>query len=181
MRVKDIPGFEGRYMVSDTGYVISLYHQFVDKAGRLSSRPSKALRSINDKKGYRQVALCGEDGSITQTFVHRLVAAAFCAPFRGEVVNHIDGNCRNNIASNLEWCSHHANTLHHHLQRKRVDLTATEIMEIQALNGKVPLNVIATRFNTTRQVVYGIVNRYDDRARMEGRKRVRLTEEPVAR
>ena len=45
--------------------------------------------------------------------VHRLVALAFCPKEEGkEYVNHIDGNSANNIASNLEWCSHKDNVQH---------------------------------------------------------------------
>ncbi|CAI2198233.1 3231_t:CDS:2, partial [Funneliformis geosporum] len=46
-------------------------------------------------------------------YVHRLVALTFCPKEDGkEYVNHNDGNSTNNIASNLEWCSHKDN-IHH--------------------------------------------------------------------
>lgn len=49
--------------------------------------------------------------------LHRLVAQAFVPnadPRRHTVVNHIDGNRRNNAASNLEWCTQSDNVRHAH-------------------------------------------------------------------
>jgi hypothetical protein len=56
----------------------------------------------------------------TSIAVHRLVAMAFCnhqkVPWYQKklVVNHIDGNKRNNRASNLEYCSKAENVRHAH-------------------------------------------------------------------
>lgn len=47
------------------------------------------------------------------TRVHRLVAEAFCPKKDGaDVVNHIDGNPSNNVASNLEWVTRSENSQH---------------------------------------------------------------------
>lgn len=47
------------------------------------------------------------------TPVHRLVATAFCAkPPNADVVNHKDGNPRNNRADNLEWVTQQENCQH---------------------------------------------------------------------
>jgi hypothetical protein len=169
MRVKDIPGYEGRYIVADTGIVIACYRQFVDKIGRLTSRPSKALKPVNDKRGYRQVALCNMN-AIEPAFVHRLVAAAFVPPYRGEMVNHIDLNPKNNHFSNLEWCTPQGNTLHFHLRKLKIaDLTATQIDEIVALDGQLSDIAIARRYDITPRTV-----RYICESRHRNAKRNRV-------
>lgn len=56
--------------------------------------------------GYECVGLCHGQGKVKITLVHRIVAVAFCSNLNSnKVVNHIDGNCRNNIPENLEWCN----------------------------------------------------------------------------
>ena len=51
----------------------------------------------------KNIILCRDDGQYTKS-IHRLVAEHFVnGYFDGAVVNHIDGNNRNNDCSNLEW------------------------------------------------------------------------------
>lgn len=53
------------------------------------------------------------DGKYKELNVHRLVARAFCVGhFDGAVVNHINGDCLDNNASNLEWCTPSQNARH---------------------------------------------------------------------
>ena len=59
------------------------------------------------------VTLTGKDGKTTHKLIHRLVAYAFLGdPGPGYDVNHKDGNKRNNIADNLEWCTRKENVRH---------------------------------------------------------------------
>lgn len=109
---KDIPGFEGRYQVSDKGGVRSVDRMVrgVSKAGReyrrrvlgTYLRPAKC-------RGYLIVNLF-PTGTIA---VHLLVARAFVAGERHDLeVNHIDGNKLNCAAPNLEWITHRYNLEH---------------------------------------------------------------------
>ena len=62
--------------------------------------------------GYILVTLRFNDGQ-KSIVVHRLVAEAFVPnPHRAPFVNHIDGNKRNNCASNLEWVTAKENMAH---------------------------------------------------------------------
>ena len=98
---RDVVGYEGLYQVSNLGRVRSL----------LKNEP-RILKSIVQKNGYCAVSL-RRDGKGTRFYVHRIVASAFYPnPDGFPVVNHIDGNKRNNNASNLEWCSYSHNARH---------------------------------------------------------------------
>lgn len=81
------------YMVSDDGKVMGKYGRLLKPA------------IVN---GRERVRLDDE-----QIFVHRLVAEAFIEnPFCLCVVNHKDGNPKNNNAWNLEWCTQKQNMIH---------------------------------------------------------------------
>lgn len=101
--IKDIPGFEGLYQVSDTGLVYSTKRSGA-KGGALKSHPNRC--------GYRYIWLSKED-KVYRRSVHRLVLMAFVRmPLDGEVCNHKDGVRHNNTVSNLEWCSRKDNNDH---------------------------------------------------------------------
>jgi len=109
---KDIPGYEGRYQVSDEGRVRSIDRvvRGVSKAGREYQRQvlGTVLRP-GSCRGYLIVNL-HPSGTVA---VHLLVARAFVAGFAtGLEVNHKDGNKKNNAATNLEWVTHQGNQAH---------------------------------------------------------------------
>ena len=87
-----IEGHEG-YSVSNTGTV--------------KNSKGKLLYG-SDKDGYVRVCV-----NYKLIRMHRLVAKAFVENQNNySEVNHIDGNKKNNHASNLEWCSRSHNTKH---------------------------------------------------------------------
>ena len=101
---KDIEGFEGYYMISNTGKVKSLGN------GKSNNSKKRILKEGKDGRGYLYVILC-KDGKVKMHKIHRLVAQAFCEnPMGYKEVNHIDENKENNCAENLEWCSRSYNT-----------------------------------------------------------------------
>ena len=111
---KDIPGYEGRYRVSNLGRVksVAFYQRCVFKNGRESTRLTKEriLASQVQNSGYVLVHLHLDNKRKAFT-VHRLVAAAF-VPGCALEVNHLDGDKRNNAASNLRWASSSENKQH---------------------------------------------------------------------
>lgn len=128
-----IKGYEGRYVVSSSGSVMSLRFKRGDKSRLLS--PSMA------KSGYLRVLLCC-DGEVKTKLVHRLVADAFIPnPTGRPQVNHIDGLKCNNSANNLEWATGSENMIHassvlgvncgtrSHLSK----LSDVDVMDIRAL------------------------------------------------
>lgn len=99
---RDIVGFVGLYQVSNLGNVKSFIN--FPKGRFLKLTP----RSRKRENEYLCVGLNNQLFS-----VHRLVAEAFVPKINGKnLVNHKDGNKKNNIISNLEWCSSKENNLH---------------------------------------------------------------------
>lgn len=98
-----VPGYEGLYMVSNRGDVMSLpkptHYGHVMKQDKIWS-------------GYLRVCLCKD--SVKRGFaVHRLVASAFIPNPNGKAeVNHINGDRADNRAENLEWVTRSENERH---------------------------------------------------------------------
>lgn len=98
---KDIPGYEGKYQVSNLGNVRSLNYQ--------NTKKIKILCPVNHHGGYQIIHL----GTSKIKMVHTLVAEAFIENPEGKkYVNHIDGNKHNNKVSNLEWVTSKENMNH---------------------------------------------------------------------
>ena len=89
---RPIPGYEGRYEVSDFGRVRSFYR-----------RPRILAGSKQD--GYILVALC-RDGTRRTCGVHRIVLFAFVGPPPPKhECAHWDGDPSNNRLGNLRWAT----------------------------------------------------------------------------
>lgn len=98
---KDIPGYEGRYQVSNFGNVVSLNYLFTKK--------EKQLTPVKHHGGYLIIHL----GKDKIRMIHTLVAEVFIPKEEGKrFVNHIDGNKHNNRVDNLEWVTSKENMNH---------------------------------------------------------------------
>ena len=99
--VNEIKGFENivGYEIFEDGTVISYKKK----------QPIK-LNPYPNTKGYLMVDLSTKKRAVK---LHRLVAIAFLDnPENKPQVNHIDGNKKNNNASNLEWVTNSENQKH---------------------------------------------------------------------
>jgi hypothetical protein len=133
---KAIPGFEGRYEISNLGRVKSLPR----------SGTKGGIRKLRSNQVYLRVYFHGTKGmaSMVEKYIHRLVAEAFVPnPEDKPEVNHKNGIKSQNNAENLEWVTKSENILHSYrvLGRKpvkcrgsksgRAKLTEQQIPEIR--------------------------------------------------
>ena len=70
---------------------------------RSARYPGRNLAGSRDRNGYKRVILCVDGKRL-----YRRVAAVICAAFHGPrpagcVTRHLDGDCRNDAATNLAW------------------------------------------------------------------------------
>lgn len=98
-RYKPISGFP-EYYITEFGEVYSTRLRGNEKEPHLHRLHPK---NPGNPGKYLNIILCNDDGQYTKS-IHRLVAEHFVdGYFDGAVVNHIDGDNRNNAATNLEW------------------------------------------------------------------------------
>lgn len=113
---KDVAGYEGIYQISNMGRVYSLPRKEKQRCqyGGYIERPwgGKLIKPHDNGNGYLYVTL-RKNGVRKNFYIHRLVATAFVDnPNGDDYVNHIDYNIRNNMHTNLEWCTQRENILH---------------------------------------------------------------------
>lgn len=111
---REIPGFEGRYAVSDQGRVKSLARVVVERGprGAVRQRPARVLAPALNSSGYPQVVLYDADRKPRSKRVHCLVLEPFVGPRVGDMEGcHNDGVKTNNTLPNLRWDTKSANTV----------------------------------------------------------------------
>lgn len=94
---RDIPDFD-MYEVSDEGQV---------------RRKAQILKPGSIPTGHLTIALCRGKGKPKSMYVHRLVAQAFLDnPNNKPLVNHKNGDPKDNRLDNLEWSTYSENNTH---------------------------------------------------------------------
>lgn len=96
--------FEGAYMVSDQGRVISLDRVNQHSDGHSQRVSGRVLSQRLDRRcGYYRVNLY-KNGDRHTRLVHRLMLVAFVGPCpEGYEALHVDGQPTSNTISNLSW------------------------------------------------------------------------------
>jgi hypothetical protein len=112
---KDIPGFEGKYQVSNFGNIKTIERVTIFKDGRERHYENKVLISTPDLKGYPKIRLQNFNPKYGSTRrVHSLVWETFgdgtTISFPDRVIDHIDRNKKNNHINNLRIVSNRENT-----------------------------------------------------------------------
>jgi hypothetical protein len=158
---KDIPGFEGKYQISDDGEVKSLRRWVPNGTPNGMWLRERILRQQPMQNGYLQVSL--RDGTKTYVkYVHIIVAEAFLQkPSPKHIVNHKDGNKRNCKVSNLEYVTFSENNQHaydtklHGKQKRR--LTPEQVLQIRAEYPTLSRRELAAKYNISKNAIDYIV------------------------
>lgn len=97
MKWKDIDGYDGLYLISDSGLVKSL------QTNRILKPSGKRYHTLTLSKNKK----------LKYVRVNRLVAQAFIEnPNNYPIVMHIDNNTFNNSVNNLKWGTYSENNKH---------------------------------------------------------------------
>lgn len=84
----------------------------ITNTGKVYSENSKKYLIPEIRSGYLSINIYTINGP-THCTIHRLVATAYIPnPSNKPQVNHIDGNKKNNVVSNLEWVTASENSIH---------------------------------------------------------------------
>lgn len=174
--MKEIPGFEGRYAITENGKVWS-----IPRKSR-SGRPAIGcwLKQTLGGRQYLSVSLRKDGERMSSSYtVHRLILLAFQGPpsFENAEANHIDGDKLNNHIKNLEWTTSSGNRKHAWenglikqtenrkeaaFQRglKHRKLTASQATDIRLLNcNGMTITALARKYGVSRKAIYMILNR----------------------
>ena len=160
---KDIPGYEGRYQVSNLGRVRSLgfWLEHGCRGGRTVRQyyPPHFCEGDEDKFGHRRVSLSKPGAPRKRCLVHKLVMLVFVGECpEGKEVCHNDGDPRNNRLENLRYDTRSENQRDKFRMNRypRQKLTEEDVAEIRKhIADGVPLKDIARKYNVGhRQICY---------------------------
>lgn len=150
-KIVDIKGYEGSYAVTDNGRVWSV-------------RRNIWLKPFETGTGYMTVRLCvNEKGKDPK--IHRLVGEAFIRnPENKPQINHINGDKKDNRASNLAWVTARENIQH------ACDLGLNSHFKLSGQDKKiicqmyercdVTMAYLADRYDMSAPGIHYIINKY---------------------
>lgn len=167
---KDVPGFEGLYIVNELGIVKGVDRIVYRSDGVKQTYKESIKKQSISKRGYYYVTL-SKDGKSTKVKIHRLIGKLFIPnPENKPQLNHIDGNKLNNSLDNLEWVTNKENS-NHAIYSGLIDnkgskngmskLTEEEVIDIRNMkhSGMFNIKEIAYCFKVSETCIYNIINR----------------------
>lgn len=120
---RPVTNYPDRYLVSSFGNIkILARKEFMPWNNSYRYYKEKMMSIQTKDNNYLFVVLSDGSGASGQRpkYVHRLVAESFIGPIpSGHVVNHKDGNKKNNYLNNIEIISQRDNCIHASLSRKK--------------------------------------------------------------
>jgi predicted DNA-binding protein YlxM (UPF0122 family) len=158
---KEIPSWEGIYMVSNFGRVKRTAPSPGAKVGRI-------LTNNTVRSGYKMVRLRYQN-RIEYVQVHRLVLSAFSGNCpSGKEANHKNGNPSDNRLENLEWVTRSENLYHSYNQLNRTvtkgekfpqsKLTENHVIKIRSLSAEgTSYQELAKLFNVSKSAIAQVV------------------------
>jgi len=145
---RDIEGFD-MYEVNAQGQV---------------RRKAQILKPGSIPTGLLTVALCRGKGKPTSLYVHRLVAKAFLDnPDNKPLVNHKNGNPKDNNLDNLEWNTYSENNTHGYRSNGRRTPGELRVVAVDE-NGELVMSFrsgadAARLMGVTNHAIWSAVNR----------------------
>ncbi len=146
---KRVPGFGNLYEVSNLGRVKRLSHT----NHRGTVYPEKILTQSISPYGYHQIRLYNPKRE-QHYRVHRFIALAFIPnPENKPHINHKDSNKLNNDISNLEWCTHAENMIHHQVSSGKSKFKPMDIKIIREACKKFSLLSISRYYKVHKTTI----------------------------
>lgn len=138
----------------------------ITENGEIYSLRSKRFLNTQYSDGGYEVVTLRKDGKTHTLKIHRLLCLVFKFDtyFDGAIVNHKDGNKKNNSLNNLEWCTRSENVLHAYelglVKNKPRQLTEDDVhLVCQFLEDGARIIDVSKEFDIERNIVYSIYNR----------------------
>ena len=123
----------------------------VNRLGQVR-RKAQILKPGAIPTGHLTVALCVGKGKPKSMYVHRLIALAFLddSPEGKPLVNHKNGNPKDNRLENLEWASYSENIRHGYRSNGRRNPDELKVVAVDKETGEMVMSfrslAIASRF-----------------------------------
>lgn len=162
---KPVPGYDGRYEVSNLGMVRSWC---VNGHPKQRLQVPKILRPSRKRRGYLELSLSNNNKKKYKK-VNVLVIEAFVGakPTKKHECAHNDGNPSNNKLENLRWATSKENSedMETHGTRPRGDrhgcakLTTQQVLEIISIRKDIDAKLIAPRYGVSPSTINRVRSR----------------------